>query len=144
MGSAGITRPRRIATEAPSPPLPWSGPSPYRPHPDEGGSRVITYLQAIVLGLVQGVTELFPISSLGQAVILPTVFGWDTLAQAQSQPESFYLAFIVGMHVATATALLIYFWSDWRRIIARFFRTIGHGAQERKMPWSVIRNVDER
>ncbi len=80
---------------------------------------MITYLQAIVLGLVQGVTELFPISSLGQAVILPTVFGWDTLAQAQSQPESFYLAFIVGMHVATATALLIYFWSVIRSVDER-------------------------
>jgi undecaprenyl-diphosphatase len=105
---------------------------------------VITYFQAIVLGLIQGVTELFPISSLGQAVILPTIFGWDTLAQAQSQPESFYLAFIVGMHVATATALLVYFWSDWRGIIAGFFRTLGQGAHERTMPWSVIRSADER
>jgi len=105
---------------------------------------VITYFQAIVLGLVQGVTELFPISSLGQAVVLPTVFGWDSLVQAQSQPESFFLAFLVGLHVATATALLVYFWSDWRGIISGFFRTIGQGARERKMPWSVIRSVDER
>jgi undecaprenyl-diphosphatase len=105
---------------------------------------MITYLQAIVLGLVQGVTELFPISSLGQAVVLPTVFGWDTLVKAQSQPESFFLAFLVGLHVATATALLVYFWSDWRGIIAGFFRTIGQGARERKAPWSAIRSVDER
>jgi hypothetical protein len=64
--------------------------------------RVITYFQAIVMGLVQGVTELFPVSSLAQAVILPTVFGWDNLAQAQSQPESFFLAFLVGLHVQRA------------------------------------------
>ena len=105
---------------------------------------MITYFQAIVLGLVQGVTELFPISSLGQAVVLPTVFGWDSLVQAQSQPESFFLAFLVGLHVATAAALLVYFWSDWRGIISGFFRMIGQGARERKMPWSVIRSVDER
>jgi len=63
---------------------------------------VIAHFQAIVMGLVQGVTELFPISSLAQAVILPTILGWDNLARAQSQPESFFLAFLVGLHVATA------------------------------------------
>jgi undecaprenyl-diphosphatase len=104
----------------------------------------ISYFQAIVLGLLQGVTELFPISSLGQAVILPTVFGWDSLATAQSKPESFFLAFLVGLHVATATALLIYFWSDWRGIIAGFFRTLGNGARERRAPWSAIRDKNER
>jgi undecaprenyl-diphosphatase len=105
---------------------------------------VITYLQAIVLGLVQGVTELFPISSLGQAVVFPTVVGWDSLAKAQSRPESFFLAFLVGLHVATATALLIYFWSEWRGIILGFFRTVGAGARERRAPWSEIRDKDER
>lgn len=105
---------------------------------------MITYFQAIVMGLVQGVTELFPVSSLGQAVILPTIFGWDRLVKAQSQPESFFLAFVVGLHVATATALLIYFWSDWRGIIGGFFRTLGEGARERKAPWAAIRSPDER
>jgi undecaprenyl-diphosphatase len=95
---------------------------------------VITYFQAIVMGVVQGITELFRISSLGQAVTLPTVFGWDHLVQAQSQPESFFLAFLVGLNVATATALLIYFRSDWRAIIGGFFRTLGEGAHERKVP----------
>jgi undecaprenyl-diphosphatase len=96
------------------------------------------------LGLIQGVTELFPISSLGQAVILPTVFGWDDLAKAQSQPESFYLAFVVGLHVATALALLVYFWDDWKVIISGFFRTVSVGARERTAPWSAIRDGDER
>jgi len=67
-------------------------------------------------------------------VILPTILGWDNLAQAQSQRESFFLAFLVGLHVATATALLIYFWSDWRVIIGGFFRTLEEGARERKTP----------
>jgi undecaprenyl-diphosphatase len=105
---------------------------------------VLTYFQATVMGLVQGVTELFPISSLGQAVILPTVVGWDNLSRAQARPESFFLAFLVGLHVATATALLIYFRRDWQGIIGGFFRTLGEGARERKAPWSVIRSPLER
>ncbi len=105
---------------------------------------MITYFQAIILGLIQGVTELFPISSLGQAVILPTIFGWDDLAHAQSQPESFYLAFVVGLHVATALALLVYFWDDWKVIISGFFRTLITGARERTVPWRAIRDGDER
>src|SRR5947208_11893774 len=96
------------------------------------------------MGLAQGVTELFPISSLGQAVILPTVFGWDALVRAQARPESFFLAFLVGLHVATATALLIYFWSDWRGIIGGFFRTLGAGVRRRKAPWTLIRTPSER
>ncbi len=105
---------------------------------------MITFVQAIVMGLVQGVTELVPISSLGQAVVLPTILGWGGLANAQARPESFFLAFLVGLHVATATALLIYFRSDWRGIIGGFFRTLGEGARERKVPWAVIRTGDER
>jgi len=105
---------------------------------------LITYLQASVMGLVQGVTELFPVSSLGQAVVLPTLLGWDSLARAQAQPESFFLAFLVGLHVATAIALLIYFRSEWGRIIAGFFRTVDAAANERRAPWPVIRSADER
>jgi undecaprenyl-diphosphatase len=105
---------------------------------------MITYFQAVVVGVVQGVTELFPISSLGQAVILPTIFGWDHVVEAQSQPESFFLAFLVGLHVATATALLIYFRGEWKGIIAGFFRTLGEGARERRAPWSKARSADER
>ena len=70
----------------------------------------LTYLQAAVVGLVQGVSELFPVSSLGHAVLIPAVIGGQWAANlniaASSSP---YLAFIVGLHVATATALLIYF-----------------------------------
>ncbi len=105
---------------------------------------MLTYLQAIVMGVTQGITELFPIASLAQAVILPTVLGWDNLANAQAKPESFFLAFLVGMHVATATALLIYFRSEWRKIISGFFHTLGAGARERRAPWSVMRTSDQR
>ena len=77
-----------------------------------------------MIGLLQGVTELFPISSLGHSVLVPAWLGWDGLVTAQSQGESYYLAFVVALHVATAIALLIYFRDDWVRIIGGFFRTL--------------------
>jgi undecaprenyl-diphosphatase len=85
---------------------------------------MLSYFQAIVIGLLQGVTELFPISSLGHSVLIPSWLGWDHIVNAQSANESFYLAFVVALHVATAIALLIYFRSDWNRIIRAFFRTL--------------------
>ncbi len=77
----------------------------------------MTYLQAIVLGALQGVTELFPISSLGHSVILPQLLGWDDVVAAQSASESYFLAFLVGLHVATALALLVFYRSTWVRIV---------------------------
>src|SRR6201996_5517042 len=84
----------------------------------------LSYFQAVVLGVLQGVTELFPISSLGHTVLFPTLFGWHTLVRSQSDPESFWLAFVVMLHVGSAIGLLIYFWRDWMAIIAAFFRTL--------------------
>ena len=84
----------------------------------------MSYLQAIVIGILQGLTELFPISSLGHSVLVPAFLGWDNIVGAQASQESFYLAFLVGLHVATATALLIYFRDTWRRIVAGFFTSI--------------------
>ena len=77
----------------------------------------VSYFQAIVIGILQGVTELFPISSLGHSVLLPAWLGWDKIVNAQSADESFYLAFVVALHVATALALLWYFRQDWGAII---------------------------
>jgi len=73
----------------------------------------LTYFQAIIMGLTQGITELFPISSLGHSVLLPGVLGWHNLVAAQSKPESFFLAFIVGLHVGTALGLLVYYRATW-------------------------------
>src|SRR5437660_7346926 len=92
--------------------------------PAHRGATVISYFQAIVIGLLQGVTELFPISSLGHSVLVPAWLGWDNLVTAQSADESFYLAFVVALHVATALALLVFFRHDWIRIIGGFARTL--------------------
>ena len=78
-------------------------------------ASAISYFQAIVLGVLQGVTELFPISSLGHTVLFPTLFGWNKLVDAQSESESFWLAFIVMLHVGSALGLLVYYWSTWVR-----------------------------
>jgi undecaprenyl-diphosphatase len=84
----------------------------------------LTYFQAVILGLLQGVTELFPISSLGHTVLFPTLFGWDRLVKVQSQSESFWLAFVVMLHVGSALGLLAYYWRDWVAIVRAFFRTL--------------------
>ena len=85
---------------------------------------MISYFQAVVIGVLQGVTELVPISSLGHSVLLPQLFGWHNLVKAQSADESFYLAFLVALHVATALALLVHFRETWGRIIRGFFSTL--------------------
>jgi undecaprenyl-diphosphatase len=84
----------------------------------------LTYFQAIVIGVFQGITELFPVSSLGHTVLIPQLFGWHNLVRSEDASESFYLAFIVGLHVANALALLVFFWKDWVRIVKAFFRTL--------------------
>jgi undecaprenyl-diphosphatase len=85
----------------------------------------LTYLEAAVVGLVQGVTELFPVSSLGHNVLIPALVGGSWARDLNvAAAESPYLAFIVGLHVATAIALLIYFWRDWVRIVRGFFSSL--------------------
>ena len=85
---------------------------------------MLSSFQAIVLGLLQGVTELVPVSSLGHTVLLPALLGWNNLVRAQSAPESFYMAFVVALHVGTALALFLFFWKDWVRIIKAFFQSL--------------------
>jgi undecaprenyl-diphosphatase len=85
----------------------------------------MSYLEAGVVGLVQGVTELFPVSSLGHNVLIPALVGGQWAKDLNvGKAESPYLAFIVGLHVATAIGLLAYFWRDWLRIIGGFFTSL--------------------
>ncbi len=104
-------------------------------------TSAITYFQAIVLGVLQGATELFPISSLGHTVLFPTLFGWNHLVDAQSEPESFWLAFIVMLHVGSALGLLFYYRRDWVQIVRAFFHTLStrraHTPTER-LAWLII------
>ncbi|HEY2310677.1 MAG TPA: undecaprenyl-diphosphate phosphatase [Gaiellaceae bacterium] len=79
----------------------------------------ISYFQAAILGLVQGVSELFPISSLGHSVIIPKLFGWNV-----HQNASYFLTFLVALHLATALVLLGFFWDDWVRIVKGLGRSL--------------------
>jgi undecaprenyl-diphosphatase len=112
----------------------------------------VTYLQAVVIALVQGVTELFPVSSLGHSVLIPAWIGgsWQTLvtqSSEQSSESSFYLAYIVALHCATALALMWFFRADWVRIIRGFFRSLPASVRlslERRRPRLVVADKDER
>ncbi len=91
----------------------------------------MTYLQAIIIAVLQGVTELFPVSSLGHAVVLPSLFGW-----AVDQSSTQFLPFLVVLHLGTATALLIYFWEDWIGLLLAFIG-VGSG-EERRRQWRLL------
>jgi undecaprenyl-diphosphatase len=86
----------------------------------------MSFFQALVIGLIQGVTELFPISSLGHTVLLPSWFGgtWATLVSQESRAESPYLAFVVGLHLATALVLLFFYIREWVRLVRGFFGSL--------------------
>ena len=105
-------------------------------------SHHLTYLEAVVTGLIQGVTELFPVSSLGHNVLIPALIGgsWASALNV-SAPNSPYLAFIVGLHVATAIAMIVYFWRDWLRIVRGFFtsiRTRSVTTPDERLAWMII------
>ena len=80
---------------------------------------LISYGQAILLGLLQGVSELFPVSSLGHSVILPKLVGWNI-----HQNDPYFITFLVATHLATALVLLGFFWRDWVRIVKGLGRSL--------------------
>ena len=99
---------------------------------------MISYFQAAILGIVQGIAEPFPVSSLGHGVILPRAFGWDI-----HQNDDFFLAFLVATHLATALVLLGFFWEDWKRIVAGVVRSlrereIREGDSDARLGWLLI------
>jgi undecaprenyl-diphosphatase len=93
--------------------------------------------QTIFLALLQGVTELFPISSLGHTVILPGLFGWGDLVRDNS-----FLPIIVALHLGTSIGLVIYFWRDWLQVILTLVKSIKEGevrrGTEEWVSWLII------
>ncbi len=101
-------------------------------------ASLITYTQAIILGAVQGVSELFPISSLGHAVILPKLLGWNI-----HQNDKYFISFLVALHLATALVLLGFFWNDWVRIVKGLGRSlrdrgIANDDSDAKLGWLLV------
>ena len=97
----------------------------------------ISYLQAIILGALQGIAEPFPISSLGHAVLLPHLFGWNI-----HQNDEYFLSFLVATHCATALVLFLFFLEDWKRIWFGFVRSVRGRATpsdlDARLAWVII------
>jgi undecaprenyl-diphosphatase len=97
----------------------------------------MSLFQVLVLALLQGVTELFPVSSLGHTVILPSLLRWNV-----NQADPTFLAFVVLLHVGTAIALVIYFWRDWVAIVGAVLRSAIdgrlHGTPDERLGWRLI------
>ncbi|MCW2629970.1 MAG: putative bacitracin resistance protein [Mycobacterium sp.] len=108
----------------------------------ESVSSQLSYVEAVVVGAFQGVTELFPVSSLGHAVLVPALVGGRWAQDLNvSAPNSPYLAFIVGLHVATAAALLVFFWRDWLAIVGGFITSVRHrrvGTTAERLAWLMV------
>jgi undecaprenyl-diphosphatase len=102
----------------------------------------LTWLEALVIGGLQGVAELFPVSSLGHSILLPALVGGSWARDLDvSAPESPYLAFVVGLHVATALALIVYFWRDWLRIVRGLVTSIVHREManpDQRLAWLLV------
>ncbi|GAA1460840.1 undecaprenyl-diphosphate phosphatase [Williamsia maris] len=104
----------------------------------------LTYTQSVVMGLLQGVTELFPVSSLGHSLIVPAWIGgsWEQLVtESNSKGHTPFLAFLVALHVATALALIVYYWRDWVAIVGGFIgtlRTRRIDTANGKLAWLII------
>jgi undecaprenyl-diphosphatase len=101
-------------------------------------ASLISYPQAIILGLLQGISELFPISSLGHSVILPSLLGWNI-----HQNDPYFLSFLVATHLATAIVLFLFFWRDWVRIIRGLGRSlrdrgIAEDDSDAKLGWLLV------
>jgi undecaprenyl-diphosphatase len=109
---------------------------------DSSGVGHLTWLEALVIGGLQGVAELFPVSSLGHSILIPALIGGDWARDLDvSAPESPYLAFVVGLHVATAIALIIYFWRDWVRIVRGLVSSVVHRevrTPDQRLAWLLI------
>jgi undecaprenyl-diphosphatase len=102
----------------------------------------LSYLQAALIGLLQGVSELFPVSSLGHSIIIPALIGGDWARNLNmTADKSPYLSFVVAVHVATAVALIVFYRRDWARIISGLLssiRTRGISTSTQRLAWLLI------
>jgi undecaprenyl-diphosphatase len=96
----------------------------------------VTLLQAIILSLLQGASELFPVSSLGHTIVLPTLLGWHIDLSSDGP----FLPFVVTLHLGTALALILFYWRDWRKLIVAFFKSLAGGKEDAdaKIAWLLL------
>ena len=98
----------------------------------------MSFAQALALAVLQGVSELFPVSSLGQTILIPALLHWDNINRSDPQ----FLAFVVVLHLGTAIALVIFYWSAWARIVRALFASVVRGKMgtdpEEKIGWLLV------
>ncbi|MBV9023574.1 MAG: undecaprenyl-diphosphate phosphatase, partial [Streptomycetaceae bacterium] len=103
---------------------------------------VLTYPEAIGVGLLQGVTELFPVSSLGHSILIPALLGGDWKRNLDvSADGSMYLNELVGLHLATALALVVYFRRDWIRVVRGLCSSLTQrriATVDQRLAWLII------
>ena len=97
----------------------------------------MTFWQAMLLAVLQGASELFPISSLGHTVLVPALLHWSV---DRSDPA--FLSFVVALHLGTALALVVFYWSDWLRIVSAFVKSIVRGSlgddPDERVAWLLV------
>jgi undecaprenyl-diphosphatase len=101
----------------------------------------VTYFEAIVVGALQGVSELFPVSSLGHSILLPAWLGGQWQRDLSIGKDSPYLAVLVAMHVATALALVLFFRKDWVRIAGGLWTSLRHRevrTPDQRLAWLLV------
>jgi undecaprenyl-diphosphatase len=97
----------------------------------------VTFAQAIALALLQGVSELFPVSSLGQTILIPALLRWNNI----NRSDPTFLAFVTVLHLGTALALLVFYRRTWVRIVRAFFASIIRGkiaGADEKLAWLLV------
>lgn len=98
----------------------------------------MSFVQAIALALLQGVTELFPVSSLGQTILIPALLGWRNINRA----DPTFLAFVTVLHLGTAIALVIFYRHTWVRIVRALVASVIRGRlsddPSEKLGWLLI------
>ncbi len=97
----------------------------------------LTLLQAVLLGILQGVSELFPVSSLGQIIIFKHLLHWHFNTNNKN-----FLSFVVALHLATALALVIFFWKEWKKVVRAYMGSLKRGKlvydQDSKFAWLLV------
>lgn len=89
------------------------------------------------MSILQGASELFPVSSLGHTIVLPTLLGWKNIDLSSDSP---FLPFVVTLHLGTALALILFYWREWARLVVAFFRSLMGGKEDAdaKIAWLLL------
>ena len=97
----------------------------------------VTFVQAMLLAVLQGISELFPVSSLGHTILIPALLRWPV-----NRSDPTFLAFVVVLHLGTAIALLAFYWRDWVRLVSALVGSVVRGkmdgSKDERIAWLLV------